>query len=193
MSSFLDKLSNKLNKVSANQDIPPAQGGVAPATSARGEAAGEETAKKDATNASYEDQDDSATPLDVDIFQSEARIVIFMQASGVAADGFDVTYDEAANAVTVQATQKRPELPECSFVIEGQEEKGRFVKQEIKWQPLYRKAYLPAPVDGNKADVVFEEGVLMITLPVRKLGEGKRLAVREIVSTKEENPSPENA
>ena len=59
-------------------------------------------------------------------------------------------------------------------------EKGIYTKQEVKWRSLYRKIYLPAPFDGGEAEATFNNGVLMITLPAKHPGVGKKLVVRGI-------------
>jgi HSP20 family molecular chaperone IbpA len=123
-------------------------------------------------------------PLTVDLFQSEERMVIFLQMSGVAPEAFEVNADEESNTVVIQAGQKRPDLPAHQPKEGGGEEKGRFVKQEIKWGTLYRKVYLPAPFDGSAAEAFLKRGVLVIVLPIKKPGTGKKLGVKEIIDEK---------
>lgn len=123
-------------------------------------------------------------PLGIDLFQSDERMVVFVQMSGVSAEGFEVNADEDANTLIIQATQKRPDLPAFPKKEGAPEEKGRFAKQEVKWGTLYRKVYLPAPFDSGRAEAFIKRGVLMIILPTKQPGVGKKLGVKEILDEK---------
>lgn len=120
-------------------------------------------------------------PMEVDLFQSESRMVIFMQASGIPASGFSLILSEESNTLVVEATQKRPELPPAGDGKEGAPpEKGIFAKGEIKWRALYRKIYLPMAFDAGSATAVLGDGVLIVTLPAKHPGVGKTLTVQEV-------------
>ncbi len=204
MLSFYQKLANKLNETGAGspQDAAgnaPAPAGAAPrgvffkATGERNGAAdapGAIPASAGAALASKEAPPDGTEPLDVDLFQSDARMVVFAQMPGVAKNDFEITVDQEANTVTIQAAQKRPSLPPMPGIKEGAEaEKGMYVKQETKWKNLYRKVYLPSPFDGGEAGAFLDRGVLVVILPLKRPGTGKKLAVKEIADEKHEEPS----
>ncbi|MGC9599429.1 MAG: Hsp20/alpha crystallin family protein [Minisyncoccia bacterium] len=184
MASFYEKLSTKLQK----EDAAATAKGAA-SVAARGvsyNAAGAKTAdppKGDPPGdpaGAPDSAPEGTDSLTVDLFQSDTRMVVFVQAGGVFPEDFDVTADEESNTLLIQAKQKRPDVPPPHGAQPGAEpEKGRFVKQEIKWDPLYRKVYLPAPFDGGEAETFLQHGVLIVVLPIKKLGEGKKLPVRE--------------
>jgi HSP20 family molecular chaperone IbpA len=189
MSSFYEKLSMKLQGrgeeggEGAKKDSPTSPKAVTySATGEQKASAKEDTlAIQPATDAAP----DGTDPIDVDLFQSDSRMVVFAQVSGVSADDFDVTLSEESNTLTIEAVQKRPDLPTAKGAKEGDPpEKGIYVKQEVKWRSLYRKIYLPASFDGGEATAVFGEGVLVIVLPAKHPGIGKKLAVREVQSEK---------
>ena len=191
MNSFFDRLSVKLNTGSSSSaDGSPAGSSGEKnnvRTSVSVSKAPEGTGAKDPVAKEESETAEGASALNVDIFQAETRLVVFLQASGVPMEGFDITVDEDSNTVLIEGAQKRPEVPQLKKIKEGEGlEKGRFVKQEIKWGNLYRKVYLPAPVSGAEAQAFWRDGVLILVLPVRKTGEGKKLKVQEIAST--ENP-----
>ena len=124
---------------------------------------------------------DGTDPIDTDLFQSDLRMVVFMPVSGVSPEDLSVTLSEESNTLIVEATQKRPNLAVAKGGKEGEPpEKGIYTKQEVKWRSLYRKIYLPAPFDGGEAEAVIVNGVLVITLPTKHPGVGKKLAVREV-------------
>jgi HSP20 family molecular chaperone IbpA len=188
MVSFYEKLSAKLQgeESAAGPKDPPANGaksvsynaaglktGAPPAAAAKGDPPGDPPAEAPAP--------EGTDPLMVDLFQSETRMVVFVQVPGVTPHDFEVTADEEANTLLVRATQKRPDLPVPPAAPQGaQPEKGRFSKQEIKWGQLYRKVYLPAPFDVGATDSYLVHGVLVIVLPIRRPGTGKKLSIREL-------------
>ena len=184
MSSFYEKLSMKF------QQGGEAVAGIKDPSSPKSvtySATGDRTSsspKKDDSPAgqpSNEAPPDGTDPIDVDLFQSDSRMVIFMQVSGVHADAFEITVNEESNTLVIEAVQKRPNLPAVPGAKEGEPpEKGIYVKQEVKWRSLYRKIYLPAPFDGSEIEANLDKGVLVITLPAKRPGAGKKLAVREI-------------
>ncbi|HUZ93070.1 MAG TPA: Hsp20/alpha crystallin family protein [Candidatus Paceibacterota bacterium] len=182
MLSFYQKLASKLND-GAMAEAPES----AKAAAALGGAASNRLAPK--TNESRPAPAEEPAPegtdsLDVDLFQSESRMVVFIQMSGVSAGDFEITADEELNTLTVQATQKRPNMPSLHAAEGAESEKGRLVKQEIKWKTLYRKIYLPTSFKSAESEALLERGVLIVVLPVKRLGVEKKLAVKEILDEK---------
>jgi HSP20 family molecular chaperone IbpA len=184
MSSFYEKLSRKIQ--GGDSEAAAAPKDAASAKSVTYSATGDRTTpeKKDGVPAAppvNEVAPDGTDPLDVDLFQSESRVVIFMQVSGVGADAFEITANEESNTLTVEATQKRPAFPVAPGAKEGDPpEKGIFSKSEVKWKSLYRKIYLPMSFDGSDVQATLDKGVLIIMLPAKRPGAGKKLAVHEI-------------
>lgn len=201
MSSFYERLSSKLNDGLGIPDPPVG----APGKTANFKATGERTnptqdpSRPTASAAvaapatpvpAVETIPEGTEPLDIDLFQSEGRVVIFAQMAGVTKESLSVTIDEEGNTVTIEVTQKRPSLPAAASPADGVKEKkegeegaekGRYAKQEIKWRTYYRKVYAPMPFDGGEARAILSRGVLVVVLPAKKPGVGKKLAVKEIL------------
>ena len=193
MSSFYEKLSMKLQEQGGGEEGGGHRDQVTQATSSSSRtvtysATGEQ---KSSPKPDHDDKPpaqpapdvvpDGTDPIDIDLFQSDLRMVIFLKVSGVAADGFDITVSDESNTIIVEAIQKRPSLPLAKGAKEGdQPEKGIYAKAEIKWKTLYRKIYLPAPFDSGEVTAVLDKGVLIITLPAKHPGAGKKLVVQEI-------------
>src|SRR5579871_5769581 len=153
MASFYEKLSMKLqNEGTAASGVqsPPAQQKSVTYNVANGKAAPQNAAP--AAAPAVEVQPDGTDPLGIDLFQSESRMVVFVQASGVLIEDFEITADEESNTLLLQATQKRPAVPLPKGATEL--EKGRFTRTEIKWDVLYRKVYLPEPFDSGGAEAL---------------------------------------
>ena len=200
MLSFYQKLAAKLNDggPSAPETTTPAKqtnysGTGAKAAPAQGAGpagakpvAGTTTPAGNAASSEGHDAPppEGTDPLNINLFQSEQRMAIMAQACGVSITDFDIVLDEESNTVIIQATQKQPELPPLQ-VKEGEPaEKGRFLKQELKWSSFYRKVYLPASFDAGGTEASFTQGVLVIILPVKNPGAGKKLAVHEVFDAK---------
>lgn len=188
MLSFYQKLASKLNEnsVGSPQDMPTS---AAAGKSASFKATGERldsshkpgTDTQSAAGGTNDPPPEGTEPLDIDLYQSDARMVIFAQMAGVAKDDFELTLDEESNTITIQAAQKHLALPPLPGAKEGDAaEKGRYLKQETKWKNLYRKVYLPAPFDSGEAAAFLDRGVLVIELPAKRPGAGKKLTVKEI-------------
>lgn len=184
MSSFLDKLNTKLRVPEAGatqggMSPGPIQGnvnGVTVASSAPLSATANSAPALEVKAAPESDE----PPFDVDIFQSETRLVIFAQAGGMAPEDIDITLDEEAHTLVIRGIQKRPEAPAMRGAVEA--DRGKFIKQECSWRSYYRKVFLSASVDADNAESFFQRGVLIISLPIKKVGEGKKLKVEETPS-----------
>ncbi len=200
MLSFYQKLASKLNETGSGvSDPPPASGARSASFKATGErvdplqgGAGAAPAGGGApvavAGAQSDATPDGSDPLDVELFQSDERMVIIAQLPGVPPDGFSVTIDEESNTVVVEAEEKRPPLPPLA---DGKDdgEKGRYIKQEVKWRKLYRKVYLPGPFDAGMAKAFLSRGILTVVLPVKRPGTGKKLAVQELPDETRERQS----
>lgn len=180
MLSFYQKLASKLNETAGGSP----QDAVALKTPAPAAPTDHAAPKNEAAPVpeGAEPMPDGAEPLDVDLYQAEGRMVLFCMMSGVLLDECELTIDEESSTLVIHATQKRPELPAgTAKKVEGAPpEKGRYVKSEIKWKQLYRKVYLPTTFDGSSAEAYVEKGVLVVLLPSKQPGTGKKLTIREI-------------
>jgi HSP20 family molecular chaperone IbpA len=187
MSSFYEKLSMKLQETD-----PPLPGGQGPSgvKSVTYRATGDRTAPDNAVDATAaaaaqpaEAAPDGTDSIDVDLFQSDARIIVIMPLAGIPASACSIVLDEESNTMTVEAVQRRPNLPLLAGTSkeDASVEKGIYAKQEIKWKSLYRKVYLPASFDSGSSEAFLRNGILMVVLPTKHPGAGKKLVVQEVV------------
>ena len=168
MTSFLDKLNGKLN----------GGGHARPAMARLHEMRVAEPPKMD-TRAPEEEIMENQK-LEVDVYQTPVEVIIYAQAAGVYPNEFDLTLDEENDVLVIRGTRQRPD--ETHRPLPGKEADGKFLQQECIWEPFYRKIILPVEVDVVKAEAVFKKGVLVITLPVLKVSEGRKLTVQEQLS-----------
>jgi HSP20 family molecular chaperone IbpA len=201
MLSFYQRLASKLNE-GGGADAqaggqPPVQaaaptGAVTPSKGVSYNAAGNKLtpttpAAPTAAQAAAEAPPEGTEPLGVDLFESESRMIVYVQAPGVGPEDFEITADEESNTIVLQTTQKRPALPPVPGVKEADApEKGRFIKQEVKWATLYRKIYLPESFDSGEAEVSLSRGILTLMLPAKRPGAGRKLVVHETTDGKNE-------
>jgi len=187
MSSFIQKLATKLNETGTPESDPQpvkvvaseSNGVHAPATAQPQQGNG--PAGTAVGQPAVDPIPDGVQSAAIDLYQSTERMVLFVPMSGIAMEGLDLVADEESNTLLIQAVQKRPEMPPLPGAAkDAPAEKGRFVKQEAAWASLYRKVYLPAPFDLTETEAFLVKGVLVVVLPVKQPGVGKKLAVKEI-------------
>jgi HSP20 family molecular chaperone IbpA len=119
--------------------------------------------------------------LDVDVYQDPGQICIYALAAGVDPSDFDITLDEENDLLAIRGVRKRPDPPKQEKAEAG-ELLGKFVQEECSWEPFFRKIVLPGEVDIIKAEAVLRKGILIITLPLLRTTEGRKLKVTEILS-----------
>jgi HSP20 family molecular chaperone IbpA len=170
MTSFFDKLNGKLN-TAVNGKSYAGNGAVK-------NAAADTTAVKASTII-----DEAASQkLSVDVYQNPEEVIIYALAAGVDPGDFDVVIDEENDLITVRGERKRPARAKA---VAGKDDLGKFLQQECEWNSFIRKIILPTEVDIVKAEAVFKKGVLVITLPILNISEGRKLKVVETLTSGE--------
>jgi HSP20 family molecular chaperone IbpA len=172
MTSFFDKLTLKMNGGKAKapataRSLDP----VAKFASSHG--------KPNVAQPALEEELLNSQRLDVDVYQDPVKIVVYALAPGVDPDAFDVILDEENDLLSIRGVRKRPEAAPPGG---DHKDEGKFVQQECSWEPFFRKIVLPLEVDPVKAEAVFKKGVLIITLPILNVTEGRKLAVQEVLT-----------
>ena len=170
MTSFFDKLNEKMNG-KGRQFTGSKSGGKSTPDAAPDE-------KKKAQTVAEEIESEK---LNVDVYQSTVEVVIYALAAGVDPDDFAVILDEENDMLTIKGTRKRPVKHKKEEA--GKEIEGKYVQEECIWMPFSRKIILPLEVDVVKAEAIFKKGVLIITLPILNVTEGRKLRVMETLTT----------
>jgi HSP20 family protein len=89
----------------------------------------------------------------VDVIERDEEIVVNAELPGVKKDDLEVSL--AGDRLTIRATTKQ----------EAEETKGEYHKREISRGEFTRSVRLPAPVDVERAQAKFADGMLELTLP----------------------------
>jgi HSP20 family protein len=96
---------------------------------------------------------DGGSLWSTDIYQTDEQVVVKMALPGVKPE--DVHISLVGRTLTVAGESKADEEP-----------KGRsYLQREHRYGRFSRTLSLPVPVDSDKADAVFEHGILTLTLP----------------------------
>jgi HSP20 family protein len=107
----------------------------------------------------------------VDVTETDGEIKVSAELPGLGDEDIDVSLSN--DVLTIRGEKK-----------EEKEEKGRsYYRAERSYGSFVRSVPLPAEVDADKVDAVFQKGVLTVTLP--KTGEArarKKIAIKTKVA-----------
>ena len=96
-------------------------------------------------------RDGTGAYLPLDIYTTKDAIVVRAAVPGVKPDDVEITIE--GDTVTLRGEIKAPQ------------EEGTFLLQEQRYGPFARSIELALPVQADKADAKFENGVLTLTIP----------------------------
>ncbi|HEY9078007.1 MAG TPA: Hsp20/alpha crystallin family protein [Anaerolineaceae bacterium] len=116
---------------------------------------------------------DWGTPLSnflpkMNVSETENEVTVMMEVPGMDEKDISVTLGE--DYLTVRGEKK----------AEKQDKGARFHRMEFSYGSFCRQVPLPSPVDADKTDATFKNGVLSIRMPKVKptLPEGKRIEIK---------------
>src|SRR5690606_10223362 len=98
-------------------------------------------------------EDDTEGQLTIDVYQTEAEIVIKSTIAGVKPEDLDVSINN--DMVTIKGERSNEE----------QVDHGNYYYQECYWGSFSRSVLLPVDVIPDKADASLKNGILTIRLP----------------------------
>ena len=82
---------------------------------------------------------DKVAQLDVDVFQTENKIVIYAQSAGADMNDVNVSIEGDADIVLIEGRRIRPEY----IVFPKRTEQGAYFASECVWGDFYRRIILP--------------------------------------------------
>jgi HSP20 family protein len=94
----------------------------------------------------------------VDSFEGRDRIQVQLDMPGIKKEDILLQFDDELNLLTVDALRQPPALPDMAVRT-----------QERQMGRIGRWIALTKPVDANRIRASLENGVLMITLPKKKV------------------------
>lgn len=110
--------------------------------------------------------DESEGQLTIDVYQTDADIVIKSTIAGVKPEDLDISITN--DMITVKGERKNEE------VVEG----DNYYYQECYWGSFSRSVVLPVDVISEKAEASLKNGILTIRLPKADTTKTKRIQVR---------------
>ena len=184
MSSFQDKLNERLGSLEENNNAAEASGDASAVVRAPSSPAPAPQAPSDKFNAAVATATQSYQ-FNVDIIQTPDEILVFAPIAGADPNGFEITIDRENDVITIKGTRKIPSTWNTDLYKQIMD-KGKYVQQECKWEAFFRKVILPSEVEVFQSHAFFENGVLVLYFPVMKLKENKNLSVVEVI----DGPAP---
>ena len=117
---------------------------------------------------------DKVAQLNVDVFQTGELIVIYAQAAGADISDIHVSIEGDADIVLIEGRRLRHE----HLAFPKKKPDGAFFTEECVWGEFYRRIILPESVDINKAEAKVKNGVLVLTLPMLRASEKRKVQLK---------------
>jgi HSP20 family molecular chaperone IbpA len=123
-----------------------------------------------------EDESSEHLQLDVDIYQTSSKIVIYAPIAGVKSDKLDIFVESENDVITISGKKEIPKT------IREEDEEKEYLCQENRWGEFYRQIILPEEINVAKIESIIENGVLVLKLPLLRIqSKGKkRIEVKEM-------------
>jgi len=104
--------------------------------------------------------------LAVDMYETDKDIVVKANVPGVRPEDIDISV--VGETLTIRGERK----------AEERVEQANYFYQERRFGAFSRSLTLPAPVQTDKADARFENGVLTLTLPKAEEAKAKKIEIK---------------
>lgn len=101
----------------------------------------------------------------MDVIDRDKEVIVKAELPGIEKDDIDISISN--NRLLIKAMTRHEE----------KEEKGDFIRQEIRSSEVYRSVQLPGEVDDSKAKTSFKNGLLVLTLPKHESSHRKHIKV----------------
>lgn len=107
---------------------------------------------------------DSAS-LTLDLYETDDALVVTAPVPGTKPEDVDITI--TGNALAIKGETK----------AEEREEKGNYIRREVRYGAFQRTMELPVDVQADKAEALFENGMLKLTLPKAEQAKPKSIKI----------------
>jgi HSP20 family protein len=110
----------------------------------------------------------AAQPMPLDVYATEDKAVILAAVPGMQPDDLDLAIHE--NTVTMSGR--------IASVTQADETKGATWYAHELWSGEVRRSVtLPFPIDADRAEAVFENGILRVVLPKAESAKPRRISI----------------
>ena len=97
---------------------------------------------------------DNSTAIPVDVYRSEAKLILLAPIAGVSIEDVSVSITE--DILTIKGERHKPE----------QVSNNEYFSQECFWGEFHRSVVLPVNVDTEKVAAFYKRGILRIEMPI---------------------------
>jgi len=110
--------------------------------------------------------DDRPWALALDVAETEDKFIVKASLPGINPDDLDITFTD--NVLTIKGEIKE----------EQDIEEGKYHLRERRYGMFQRSIALPVPVDSNKIEAVYKDGVLTLSIPKVEEIKPKKISVK---------------
>jgi HSP20 family protein len=96
---------------------------------------------------------EGTSSLVMDLFETDDALVVSAPVPGIKPEEVEITI--TGNTLTIKGETK----------AEEREEQGNYLRQEVRYGVFQRSMELPVEVQADKAEAIFENGMLKLTMP----------------------------
>ena len=102
----------------------------------------------------------------IDVYEKDGNLIAEVDIVGVKPEDIGVTVED--NVLTIQGETKE----------ESEQQDKRYYKKERHVGRIYRSIRLPKSVNGNQVNAEFEDGKLVVTMPIAEEAKPKKVQVQ---------------
>ena len=121
----------------------------------------------------------SGSDLALDMYETDDDVVITTTMPGVRPEDVDISI--TGDILTIKGEMKQ----------EAKNEKSNYLRQERRYGSFARTVQIPVPVQSDKADAKFKDGVLTLSIP--KAEEAKPRTIKVRTDNTQDLNAPTNA
>jgi HSP20 family protein len=103
--------------------------------------------------------------LAIDVYQTDADIVIQSAVAGVRPEELDISVEN--DVVTIKGIRKNP----------NEQEEKNYLHEECYWGPFSRQVFLPEDVNVKMAEAAMKDGILTLRLHKVEREKAKKVSV----------------
>jgi HSP20 family protein len=109
----------------------------------------------------------SLSKLDVDIIQTQTKILIYATVPGVSLDDIEISIGDENDVVTIEGMKAMP--------ADSESGEKKNLRSECQWGMFFREIILPQEINVAEVEAKLDKGVLTLKMPlIRLAGKGKK-------------------
>ncbi len=102
----------------------------------------------------------------VDVYQDDNNVYIETPLPGININDVSIAVENDVLTITGSREHK------------SEVDDKNYYRQEVRYGSFHRSVALPASVNGDKAEAVYQDGVLQVTIPKEERAKPKKIAIK---------------